>query len=61
MFYQKVIDYCTKNNISVMAFEQKCGLGNGAVGKWKNGGNPSLGTLEKISKATKISVNKWLM
>lgn len=60
MFYQKVADYCKKNNLSIKAFEEKCGLSNGTVGGWKNGGKPSVDTLKKISNATKISIKKWL-
>lgn len=59
-FYGKVIKYCYENNLSIMAFEQKCGLTNGTVSKWKDGGYPSIPTLQKIEKATKISAKKWL-
>lgn len=60
MFYKKVADYCKENNLSIMAFEQKCGLTNGTVSKWKEKGSPRLETLEKIVKATGIPVEKWL-
>lgn len=61
MFYSKVIEYCNKNNISVSAFEKKCGLTNGTVNGWKTkGSNPSFTTLQKIEKATKIPIQKWL-
>lgn len=60
LFYKKVMDYCTENNLTVMAFEKKCGLSNGTVGKWENGGNPNIKTLNKIVAATKIPVEKWL-
>jgi transcriptional regulator with XRE-family HTH domain len=60
MFYKKVLDYCKKKNLSISGFEQKCGLANGTVGKWKDGGNPRLETLEKIAKATGVSEYKWL-
>lgn len=61
MFYSKVIEYCIKNNLSTSAFEKKCGLSNGTVNGWKTkGSNPSLTTLQKIEKATKIPVHKWL-
>lgn len=60
MFYEKVMDYCRENNLSVMAFEQKCGLTNGTVSKWKKDGYPSIPTLQKIEKATKIPIKKWL-
>ena len=58
--YQKVIDYCKNNNISIMAFEAKCGLANGIVGRWKEESKPSLNTVIKIAKATGIPVEHWV-
>lgn len=61
MIYSKVIDYCNKNNLSISAFEKKCELANGTVNGWKTkGSNPSVATLQKIEKATKIPIQKWL-
>ena len=60
MIYNKIINYCNQNSLSVSAFEKKCGLTNGTVGKWKDGGNPSLETLQKIVSATGISIEKWM-
>lgn len=60
MIYSKVLDYCEQKNLSIRQFEQKCGLANGTVHKWKNGGNPSLSTLLKIENYTRISAKKWL-
>ena len=60
MIYNKIIKYCNENSLSVSAFEKKCGLANGTVGKWKDGGNPSLETLQKIVSATGISIEKWM-
>ena len=61
MFYLKVVEYCEKNNISISAFEKKCGLTNGTVNGWKTkGSNPSFNSLEKIVKATKIPISKWI-
>lgn len=56
MIYKKIIRYCEENNISISAFEKKCKIGNGTIGKWEKGGKPSLDTLEKISKVTGITV-----
>jgi transcriptional regulator with XRE-family HTH domain len=58
--YSKISQYCNKNNLSIKAFEEKCGLSNGTVNGWKNGGNPSVETLKKIANATKIPIEKWL-
>lgn len=64
MFYQNVSNYCNKNKISIMAFEEKCGLANGTIGKCNpdrdKPSKPSLDTLEKIEKATKIPIGKWV-
>lgn len=57
MIYKKIIKYCKANNLSVSAFEKKCGIGNGTVGRWKDGSKPSLDTLEKIEKATGIPIS----
>lgn len=59
MIYKKIMDYCNQNSLSVSAFEKKCGLANGTVGKWKDGGNPSLETLQKIVSATCIPIEEW--
>ena len=60
MIYNKIMDYCNQNRLSVLAFEKKCGLANGTVGKWKDGGNPSLETLQKIVSTTGISIEEWM-
>lgn len=60
MIYNKIIKYCNENSLSVSAFEKKCGLANGTVGKWKDGGNPSLETLHKIVLATGIQIDEWM-
>lgn len=59
-FYGKIVKYCYENDLTIMAFEQKCNLSNGSVSKWKDGRFPSIPTLKKIEKATKIPIKKWL-
>ena len=60
MIYKKIMNYCNQNSLSVSAFEKKCGIANGTVGKWKDGGNPSLETLQKIVSTTGISIEEWM-
>ena len=60
MIYNRIINYCNQNSLSVSAFEKKCGLANGTVGKWRDGGNPSLETLQKIVSATGVSISEWI-
>ena len=60
MFFKKIEEYCVKNNLTISAFEKKCGLSNGSVSKWKGNACPSVPTLQKIESATKIPIKKWL-
>ena len=60
MIYNRIINYCNQNSLSVSAFEKKCGLSNGTVGKWRDGGNPSLETLQKIVSATGVPISEWI-
>lgn len=60
MFYDKVVQYCKENNISIMAFESKCDLANGLVRKWAEDSNPTLRTIIKIAKATETPVEYWV-
>lgn len=58
--YQRVTKYCEDNNLSISAFEKKCGIGNGVIRKWNEGSKPSLDTLQKIEKVTGISVSELI-
>lgn len=60
MIYKKIIEYCQKNNISISAFEKKCDIGNGTIGRWKDGSEPSLESLRKIATATNIPIEEWV-
>ena len=60
MIYKKIIEYCKKNNISISAFEKKCDIGNGTIGRWKDGSEPSLESLRKIAVVTNIPVKEWI-
>lgn len=61
MIFQKVKAYCEENNLSISSFEKKCNIGNGTVSRWENDDSkPSLATLEKIEKGTRIPISEWL-
>ena len=60
MIYEKIVQYCTDNDMSIMAFEKMCGLSNGTVGKWKDEKlNPSYDSIRKIVSATDITFDVW--
>ena len=52
--------YCEKHKISLLAFEKMCGLGNGTVGKWRDGKFPSVHTLQKMEIATGVPMLDWI-
>lgn len=62
MIYNKVIEYCEQNNLSISAFEKMCGIGNGTVAQWNpeldKPSTPSLETLKKIENSTGIPVTE---
>ena len=61
MIYEKVVDYCKKERITVCEFEKRCQIGNGTVGKWREGVTvPSFRTLFKIEEKTGVSVSEWI-
>ena len=60
MTYERVIEYCENNDLTISAFERVCKLSNGTVGKWKTGKYPSVRTLVKMQKCTGISITDWL-
>lgn len=61
MIYERILEYCKENHISVTDFEKVCGIANGLVGKWKSGKTqPSLRILSKIQNATGISIGYWI-
>jgi transcriptional regulator with XRE-family HTH domain len=61
VIYDKVIEYCEKNKLSIAAFEKKCGIGNGTIGRWENNSSlPTMSTLQKMEIATKIPIRKWV-
>lgn len=61
MIYEKVVKYCSENNLTIMEFEQKCNLSNGIVGKWNTHSFiPKIETVKKIANATGIPIEKWV-
>ena len=50
-----------KKVFQLALLKKKCGIGNGTVSKWKDDvSKPSVTTLEKIAKETKIPITEWL-
>ena len=61
MVYEEIEKYCRNAEISISRFEKLCGIGNGAVGRWKDGHvSPSIATLSKIEKTTGVPIQVWI-
>ncbi len=59
--YEKIVEYCKQNKISIAEFEKRCHIGNGTIGKWRlRSIQPSLGTLKKVSDATDLPLSYWI-
>lgn len=61
MIYERIKFLCDKNGISIAKLESKCGIGNGAIGKWNDDKTaPRLVTLEKIATEFGITLSELL-
>lgn len=46
---------CKLQGMSIRELEEKAGIGNGVVGKWRTK-SPTLDSLEKVAKALRVPV-----
>lgn len=60
MLYKRIQAFCRERGISIARFEQMCGIGNGTVKRWTIK-SPSLRSLIKISRATRVPLEYWLI
>lgn len=59
--YNNIHKYCDNADISIRRFERICCLGNGTVGKLRNGKRgPNIQTLLKMETYTGIPIVQWL-
>lgn len=61
MIYENVKRLCVKNKISITELEKRCGIGNGAIGKWaKRESSPRVDTLKAIADYFGVTVDDLL-
>ena len=58
--YERVVKIAAEKGLSIYKIEQMAGIGNGTIGKWKNGNNTTINTLVKLAKALDVSVDYLL-
>lgn len=60
MIYQKLVDYCAANGLTIAALERKSGIANGTISAWnpenEKPSNPSLVSLQRLSSFTGIPI-----
>lgn len=56
MVYDNICRFAEKRNISITDLEKKASIGNGTIGKWKNGVSPSLDKLKAVADVLNVKV-----
>ena len=60
MIYQKLVDYCAANGLTIAALERNSGIANGTISAWNpendKPSNPSLVSLQRLSRFTGIPI-----
>lgn len=59
MIYDNIKALCDEQGLTVMALEQKAGLSNGAIGRWRTY-NPGAIYLKKAADALGVTVDELL-
>ena len=57
MIYERIVNRCKAQGISVMQLEKSCKLGNGTVAGWKNG-NPRVDLLIRVADFFGITLDE---
>ena len=61
MLYERIVEYCERNGMTISAFEKHCELANGTVAKWKaNPSSAKVETVMRIVARTGIPIQKWI-
>lgn len=59
MIYDNIKVLCEEQGLTVMALEQKAGLSNGTIGRWRTY-NPGAIYLKKVADALGVTVDRLL-
>lgn len=59
MIYQKIVDLCKENGISIYKLEKDLGFSGCSICKWKNS-NPTVDKLKKVSDYFEVPIEYFL-
>jgi len=57
--FDRIKQLCDEKGLTIMALEQKAGLGNAVIAAWKTS-SPRLDSLKKVSDALDMTVEELL-
>lgn len=57
--YENICSFAEKKKIPIYILEQKAGLGNGTIGKWRDG-EATVGSLKKVADALGVDIKKLI-
>ena len=60
VFYDRLVAICREKKIPVTNLVRELGLSSGNLSKWKNGGAPRAGTLQKIADYLGVTTDSLL-
>ena len=59
MNFDKLVELCKERGISFYRLEKECGIGNGAIAKWKSS-SPSVANLKAVADFFGVTVDELL-
>lgn len=59
MIYDNIEKICKDRGMSIRELEMQAGLGNGTIGRWKDG-DPRVGTLQSVADVLDVPVASLL-
>lgn len=53
--YEKIMELCTRQSITIKELERRLGFGNGTIGRWKQS-SPTVGNLQKVANYFGVNI-----
>lgn len=59
MYYELIKEICDKKNLTICTVENRAGLGNGTIRKWKVY-TPTVDKLQRVAKVLGVSISRLI-